>query len=133
MNGSSLLSLFALRRRTTSMPSIFGIITSRRIRSGQERSTASKAACPSLAPSTTYPRASSRARSSSILSSWSSTTRIRPLRSIVLAEESLHLRDNGSRLTGLGEVSIAADLHRLLAIGRECVGGERDDGDPFRR
>src|SRR5438876_8796065 len=70
-----------------------------------------------------------------MLSSWSSTTRILyfSLRSIVFAEESLHLRDYGSRLTGLREVSVAADLHRLLAIGGEGVRGQRDDRNPFRR
>src|SRR6266480_376252 len=70
-----------------------------------------------------------------MLSSWSSTTRILyfSLRSIVFAEESLHLRDYGSRLTWLREVSVAADLHRLLAIGGEGVRGQRDDRNPFRR
>src|SRR5204863_288423 len=55
------------------------------------------------------------------------------LRSIVFAEESLDFRDHGSGLTRLGEVSVAADLHRLLAIGRKRVRRQRDDGDSFRR
>src|SRR3954462_13452568 len=64
-----------------------------------------------------------------MLSSWSSTTRILALRlgSIVFAEEPLYFSDDRPRLTGLGEVSVAADFHRLLAIGREGVRGQRDD------
>src|SRR5437868_10316194 len=135
MNGISLFAILAFSRRATSMPSILGIITSSRIKSGQTLSTISSAAWPSVAPSTSYPRASRRARRSSILSSWSSTTRMRCflLRSIVFAEESLDFSDDRPRLTGLGEVSIAADFHRFLAIGRERVRSQRDDWNGFRR
>src|SRR3954462_4194014 len=134
MNGSSLFAILALSRRATSIPSIFGIITSSRIRSGTDLSTCSSAACPSGAPSTWYPRASRRARRSSMLSSWSSTTRIRgfELRSIVFAEKSLDFSDNRSRLAGLGQISIAADFHRLLPIRRESVSGKGDDWNRLR-
>src|SRR5437868_8191909 len=134
MNGISLYAILAFSRRATSMPSILGIITSSRIKSGQTLSTISSAAWPSVAPSTSYPRASRRARRSSILSSWSSTTRMRGflLRSIVFAEESLDFSDDRPRLAWLGEVSIAADFHRLLAVRREGVRGQRDNWNGLR-
>src|ERR1700694_1341508 len=135
MNGSSFRAVFAFSRRTTSMPSIFGIMTSSRIRSGHHRSTVASASSRSFAPCTSYPRASRRARRSSMLSSWSSTMRIlySGLRSIILAEEPLHLRDDCPRLARLGEVAVAADLHRLLAIGCKSVRGQRDNGNPLCR
>src|ERR1700737_2353077 len=65
-----------------------------------------------------------------MLSSWSSTTRILFfLCSIVLAEEPLDFGDDCSRLTRLGEISVAAHFHRLLPVGRESVRGQGDDGD----
>src|SRR5450759_4729828 len=69
-----------------------------------------------------------------MLSSWSSTMRILywGLCSIVLSEEPLHLRDHSSRLAGLGQVAVAAHLHRLLTIGCEGVCRQRDDGNPLR-
>src|SRR5687768_12601797 len=69
-----------------------------------------------------------------MLSSWSSTTRIRFfLRSIVLAEESLHFGDDRSRLARFGEVSVAAHFHRLLTVRRQCVRRECDDRNHPRR
>src|SRR5687767_5559240 len=135
MNGS--LSS-PLMRRATSCPSIRGIMTSRRIRSGGEAATLASACSPSLAESVAYPQASRRARRTSTLSSWSSTIRIRYVRSlssgcdILLSEEPLDFRHHGARLARLREVSIASDLHRLLAVGRERVRGQRDDRDVAR-
>src|SRR4051812_46948810 len=69
-----------------------------------------------------------------MLSSWSSTTRIRGfLRSIVFAEEALNFSDHGSPLAWLGEVSIARDFQGFLSVGREGVCGERDARDRFGR
>src|SRR5687768_4886117 len=76
-------------------------------------------------------------RSSSTLSSWSSTIRIRGDASaageasggIAAAEEALDLGNDRARLARLGQVPIAADLHRLLAIGSEGVSCQGDDGD----
>src|SRR5438309_11777834 len=66
-----------------------------------------------------------------MLSSWSSTTRTRGflLRSIVFAEESLDFSDDRPRLTGLVEIPVTADFHRLLAVGREGVRSQRNDWD----
>src|SRR5688572_16022566 len=123
----------ALIRRATSIPSMRGIITSRRIRSGGDWRTRSNASSPSAALSIWYPLASRRARMTSTLSSWSSTMRMRvrgdPSAAIALPEELLHLAHHGFRLAGLGEVAVAAHLHRLLTVRRERVRGERDDRD----
>src|ERR1700738_4583157 len=45
----------------------------------------------------------------------------------ILAKEALDLRDDGAGLARFGEISIASDLHRLLAIGGQRVRRERDD------
>src|SRR5881409_650745 len=52
-------------------------------------------------------------------SSWSSP--------IVLPEEALHLGDHGPWLAGLREVPVTSDFHRLLAVRRQRVRGERND------
>src|SRR4029079_6901324 len=109
----------------------------------------SSAACPSLAPFTSYPRASSRALSTSTLSSCSSTTRIRFLGScrdgvfwgafagasvaIVAAKESLHLCDDRSRLAGLREISVTPHFVCFFPVGRQGVRRQSNDRDVFRR
>src|SRR6476659_2398872 len=55
------------------------------------------------------------------------------LRSIVFAEEALNFSDDGPRLAWFGEISIAADFHRFLAIGRERVRSQRDDRNRLGR
>src|SRR6476661_4731541 len=144
---------FALTRRATSMPLTSGIITSSRIRSGGCFSTYRSAAAPSCTASVRYPQLSSRTFRTSMLSSWSSTTRMRdwdsgrssgsgsaPSTRVssagilggVLPEEPLHFGDHRAWLAGLGEIPVAADLHRLLAVGGEGVRRQRDDGDVAR-
>src|SRR3712207_3217327 len=138
MNGRS---RFAFIRRATSKPSTFGIMTSRRTRSGGSASTAASAASPSRSAAVRKPHASSRIRSSSTLSSWSSTIRTRAELSagsvdsgaIAPAQEALNLRDDGARLARLRQVPVAPDLHRLLAVGGEGVRRQRDDRDVLRR
>src|SRR5690348_12931235 len=133
MNGRS---PFPLMRRATSMPSMAGIITSRRMRSGGASATEVSAAAPSRASVVSYPHDSRRARRSSTLSSWSSTMRMRadasPSPCIVLSEEALDFGYHGARFARLREIPVAPHLHRLLAIGRERVRRERDDGDRTR-
>src|SRR5688572_5938878 len=138
MKGSS---GFCLMRRATSLPSIDGIITSSRIRSGGDECTASSDCCPSVAVCTLYYHASSRARSSSTLSSWSSTTRMRPVSSgagdeargtpvscaVIATEELLHFCDHGARFARLREIPVASNLHGLFPIRRQRVRSERDD------
>src|SRR5258708_5134090 len=138
MKGSSGL---LLTRRATSMPSILGIMMSSSTRSGSVRSIVLRASAPSLALLVSYPPASRRARSSSTLSSWSSTIRMRaavasfsgldrcPIR---LSEESVYFRDYRARLAGLGQMPVAAHFHRLLAIRRQRVRGQCDDGNVLR-
>src|SRR5687768_7392844 len=121
----------AFTRFATSMPSITGIITSSRIRSGGAAAMRSSACWPFVAVSVRKPRASSRACRSSTLSWWSSTMRMRAcLIPIATPEEPLDLRHDRARLARLREIAVAAHLHRLLPVRREGVGGERDDGDP---
>src|SRR5690348_14975241 len=48
---------------------------------------------------------------------------------IVLPEESLHLGDHGAWLARLCQIPIASDFHCFLAIGRERMGRESDDGN----
>src|SRR6185437_10918578 len=66
-----------------------------------------------------------------MLSGWSSTTRMRLVCSsgIRPTKEALNFGDNGARLTGLGEIAIASNFHRLLAVRSQRVSCERDDGD----
>src|SRR3569833_4001632 len=52
--------------------------------------------------------------------------------SITLSEEPLDLGDDRARLARFREVAVATDFHRLLAIGCEGMGGERDDGNLSR-
>src|SRR5690242_905359 len=141
---------FALTRRATSMPLISGIITSSRIRSGGSFSIYRSAAAPSWTASVRYPQLSSRTFRTSMLSSWSSTTRMRdwdsggssdsgsaPAGRVssagilggVLPEEPLDFRNHRAWLAGLGEIPVTPDLHRLLAVGGEGVGREGDDRD----
>src|SRR6476659_7408295 len=144
---------FALTRRATSMPLTSGIITSSRIRSGGSFSTYRSAAAPSCTASVRYPQLSSRTFRTSMLSSWSSTTRMRdwdsgrssvsegaPSTRVssagilggVLPEEPLDLCDHGAWLARLGEIPVASDFHRLLAVGRERVRGQGNDGNVTR-
>src|SRR5687768_11073543 len=80
-------------------------------------------------------------RSSSTLSSWSSTIRMRGDESwpgavsggITPTQEALNLSDDGARLARLRQIPVAADLHRLLAVGRQRVRGQGDDRYVLRR
>src|SRR5688572_18679770 len=88
-----------------------------------------------MAHAVVYPHASSRARSSSTLSSWSSTIRIRAScsRTIARPEKALHLGDDRARLAWLREIPVAADLHCFLPVGCQRVRGERNDRNLLRR
>src|SRR5665213_254186 len=126
MNGSDSSPLM---RRTTSNPSIFGIITGSRMRSrcGADN-TRSSPTSPSAASSTIYPRASSRARSSWILSALSSTTSMRLGASsgIGPTKEPLYLGDNCAGLTRFGQVSVTSYFHGLLSVGSQGMRSERN-------
>src|SRR5690348_3209655 len=133
MNGSD---GSALMRRATSLPSMRGIITSSTITSGGESATSFSASTPSQAHAVSYPVASNRTRSTSRLSSLSSTIRTRgarrPSPSIASTNEPLHLAHHRLGLARLGEITVASDFHRFLAIRCQCVRGERNDWDATR-
>src|SRR5580704_18212379 len=73
-----------------------------------------------------------------MLSGWSSTIKMctAPCMSLYrfsLPEEALDLGDHRAGLTGLGEIAIAPDFHRLLPVRRQRVGGQRDNRNVVRR
>src|SRR5690348_13757073 len=127
--GMSAVRASALSRRQTSNPSMRGIITSSRMRSGRSSWAMRSARSPSLAASTLKYSLASLASSSLTFTSTSSTTRMRADMSVYSIEETGNrLEEIGDR-DRLGDVGFASTFADLLLVAFHGESGHRDHRD----
>src|SRR5581483_2586389 len=117
----------ALIRRQTSNPSIPGIMISRRTMSHCPRAQISSASGPFIAVTTSKYSAVSRASSSLMLATMSSTTRTRAVIRLALAEKGLHCLDELRDRDRLGQICLAPALPDALLVALHGKGRDRDD------
>src|SRR5260221_2323061 len=131
----------ALSRRQTSKPSISGIMTARRTRSGSSARHRRSAEAPSAALRTSKYSLASLAPSSLTLTSTSSTTRMRADIEAASAQKALDRLEEIGDGNRLGDIGLAAALANLLLVALHGEGGDGDDRnraqlvvflDPFR-
>src|SRR5215469_3274524 len=123
--GMSDVRASALSRRQTSNPSMRGIMTSSRMRSGRSSWAIRSALSPSLAASTLKYSLASLASSNLTFTSTSSTTRMRADMSFRSIQEAGHsLKEVGDR-DRLRDVSLATAFADLLFIALHGEGGHR--------
>src|SRR5216684_781887 len=106
----------ALSRRQTSKPSISGIMTSRRTRSGSSARHRRSAEAPSAALRTSKYSLASLAPSSLTLTSTSSTTRMRADIEAASAQKALDRLEEIGDGNRLGDIGLAAALANLLLV-----------------
>src|SRR6185437_7871232 len=124
--GMSVVRASALSRRQTSNPSMRGIMTSSRMRSGRSSWAMRNAPSPSLAVSTLKYSLASLASRSLTFTSTSSTTRMRAdIRGYSIQEAGDSLEEIGDR-NRLGDVRLASALADLLFVTLHREGGHRD-------
>src|SRR5215469_2906935 len=124
--GMSDVRASALSRRQTSNPSMRGIMTSSRMRSGRSSWAIRSAFSPSFAASTLKYSLASLASSSLTFTSTSSTTRMRADMSFRSVQEAGHgLEEIGDR-DRLRDVSLAAAFADLLFVTLHGEGSHRD-------
>src|SRR5829696_5640523 len=137
ITGIALSLASRLSSRTTEMPSSFGIMMSRRIRSGSSSRARASPSSPSAAVWTSYPFASRRTLRISRFSGVSSTARMRGVSRtglvLRLTQEFVDLGEELARAEGLGDIAVAACSLRLRLVAGEGVGGDRDDRDVLQR
>src|SRR5215469_326787 len=124
--GMSAVRASALSRRQTSKPSMRGIMTSSRMRSGRSSCAMRKAPSPSFAASTLKYSLASLASSSLTFTSTSSTTRMRAdMPNYSVQEAGNSLEEIGDR-DRLGDVRLAPAFADLLFVALHREGGHCD-------
>src|SRR6516225_9267862 len=117
---------------TTEIPSSFGIMTSRRTRSGSNSRTLARASIPSTAVTSSYPCALSRTCSTSRLVGLSSTIRIRggvrnELTFPASTQEFSNLGENNAGAERFCNISLASRRARFGLVAGQCIRGHGDD------
>src|SRR4029450_1148275 len=114
----------------TVYPSIAGIPTSSRIRSGRVVATRSRASSPDVAARTSYPCGTRTAWSRRTFSGISSTTRILPAPSLAISPALAVAPDRADELHDvhrLGHVVVETGLQEAFAVPRHRLRRQRDD------
>src|SRR5207237_998568 len=129
ITGSIAVSSSARSCRQTVYPSMSGITTSRRMRSGFSDLAASSAEAPFVAEMTSYARAARTASSRRTFSGTSSTTRIRASYSLTVSFSAvlLHRLDEPNDVDGLRDVGVEAGVEEPFTISVHGLRGQRHD------
>src|SRR5665213_2013633 len=117
----------ALRRLQVSKPSMRGIMTSSRMRSGRSSCAICRAVCPSFAVRTLKYSAESLASSSLTFTSTSSTTRMRADMTLCSAQKPFDRLEKIDDRDRLGDIGLAAAFANFFLIALHGKGGHGDD------